>query len=88
MVAMRRQWVAGVAGLGCLLALGACASAKSDGTKGKPVATHEVVSGGARLHGGGYRMDAVVGHAFVQTPATGGAGKAAITAQPASTVIP
>lgn len=71
-----------------MLALGACASAKSDSPSGKPAATHEVVSGGARLKGGGYRMDAVVGQAFVQTPVKGGAGKAAITARPASTVIP
>ena len=42
----------------CVLAAG-CASAKSDGPTPKPA--HEVVSGGARVKGGKYRMDVQVG---------------------------
>ena len=36
-----------------------CASATSDAPPTRPA--HEVVSGGARLHGGKFRMDAQVG---------------------------
>ena len=39
--------------------LAACASANSDAPVAKPA--HEVVSGGARVHGGKYRMDVQVG---------------------------
>ena len=39
--------------------LAGCASATTDAPAGK--AAHEVVSGGAQLHGGKFRMDAQVG---------------------------
>ena len=39
--------------------LAGCASAKSDAPA--PVPTHEVVTGGARLHGGKFSMDVQVG---------------------------
>jgi hypothetical protein len=44
-----------------------CASANTDGSEpAKPV--KEIVSGGARIRGGGIRMDVQVGRAFTQKP--------------------
>ena len=47
-------------------ALVGCASAKSDGPVPKPA--HEVVSGGARVKGGKYRMDVQVGQGIAPQP--------------------
>ena len=58
-----------------------CASAKSDS---QPTQVREVVSGAARVRGGGVRMDVTVGQAFRQ-PTTKGNG---VTARPASVVTP
>jgi hypothetical protein len=53
-----------------LCALAACASAKSDGPTPKPA--HEVVSGGARVKGGKYRMDVQVGQGIAPQPVSNG----------------
>ncbi len=50
-----------------VLGLAACATAKDD-NKAKPRPAREVVSGGAKIRGGGIRMDVQVGRAFAQTP--------------------
>ena len=63
----------------CLLA--GCASAKSDEAPAKPA--QELVSGAARLRGGGIRMDVEVGRTFTQPPGKIGT----ITAKPAAPVI-
>jgi hypothetical protein len=44
----------------------------------------EIVSGGARLRGGGVRMDVQVGRAFTQPPVRGNG----TTAKPAAVVTP
>lgn len=44
----------------------------------------EIVSGGARLRGGGVRMDVQVGHAFTQRPVRG----IGTAARPAAVVTP
>ena len=44
-----------------------CASAQSDGPAPKPA--HEVVSGGARVKGGKFRMDVQVGQGIAPKPA-------------------
>ena len=62
-------------------ALSACASAKSPDA---PTPVHDVVSGAARIRGGGMRMDVLVGEAFHQ-PVLKGNGK---TAKPATVVTP
>ena len=59
----------------------ACASAK---TEAPPRPASEVVSGGARIRGGGVRMDVQVGRTFTQRPMKGGRVKAA----PAAVVTP
>jgi hypothetical protein len=46
--------------------LAGCASAQTDSDKARPV--KEVVSGGARIRGGGLRMDVQVGRPFAQQP--------------------
>lgn len=51
-----------------VLGLAGCATAAKDDNKAKPHAAREVVSGGAKLRGGGIRMDVQVGRAFAQTP--------------------
>lgn len=64
-----------------VLSLAACASAGSDAP---PAPAREVVSGAARIRGGGMRMDVEVGHALRQ-PVLKGNGK---TAKPATVVTP
>lgn len=64
-----------------MVLLAGCASAKQDEAPAKPA--QEVVSGGARLRGGGIRMDVEVGRTFTQRPGKLGA----ITAQPAAPVV-
>lgn len=65
------------------LALGACASAESGGSSAtKP--NKEISAGGARLRGGGIRMDVQVGRAQPKKPAKGGA----VTITPNATVTP
>ncbi|HEY4242905.1 MAG TPA: hypothetical protein VGM88_23985 [Kofleriaceae bacterium] len=59
-----------------------CASAKDDNP---PAPVHEIVSGGAQLHGGGVRMEVTVGRAAKQKPMTG-SGSGAL--QPATVVNP
>ncbi len=56
-------------------ALAACASADKDEAPSRPVA--ELAVGGARLHGGGIRMDVQVGRAL--TRKAGKAGTVKIT---------
>lgn len=63
------------------IALGACASAKDTEQPTKPA--QEVVSGGARIRGGGIRMDVEIGRTFTQRPIRGGS----ITAKPAAPVV-
>jgi hypothetical protein len=64
-------------------ALAGCASAKNDNDKpARPV--KEVVTGGARLRGGGMRMDVQIGRPLVQRPITGGD----VTAAPHAAVTP
>lgn len=53
----------------CALIAG-CASASSEQAPPRPV--KEFVSGGARLRGGGMRMDVQVGRTFVQRPTSNG----------------
>ena len=60
----------------------ACASAQTEENQARPV--KEVVSGGARIRGGGMRMDVQVGRTFTQKPTTNGA----ITAKPNAVVTP
>jgi hypothetical protein len=64
-----------------LVVFAGCASAKSDEAPAKPA--QEVVSGGARIRGGGVRMDVEVGRTFTQRPGTIGT----ITAKPAAPVV-
>ncbi|MFN0252440.1 MAG: hypothetical protein ACKV2T_36525 [Kofleriaceae bacterium] len=72
------SWVVIVA-----FALGACASADTDGSSAtKP--TKEVAAGGAQLRGGGIRMDVQVGRAQPKKPVKNGAVKAT----PHGTVTP
>ena len=52
--------------MACVLA--GCASAKTE--RARPA--NEVVSGGARVRGGGITMDVQVGHAVGRTPTHGG----------------
>jgi hypothetical protein len=63
---------------GALLA--ACASANTETDKARP--TKEVVSGGARIRGGGMRMDVQVGRPFAQQPMRNDS----VTAQPNAVV--
>jgi hypothetical protein len=51
----------------CLLA--ACASAKDEAPA--PTPAREIVSGGARIRGGGFRMDVQVGRPLATQPARG-----------------
>ncbi len=51
----------------------ACASAKK--AEDAPRASHEIVSGAGRVHGGGLRMDVAVGHSFAQHPVKGSGSK-------------
>ena len=67
--------------IACALALAGCASAKENEAPAKPA--QEVVSGGARIRGGGIRMDVEVGRTFTQRPQKGGG----ITAKPAAPVV-
>lgn len=72
--------------IGCLVfaaSLAACASAKK-GEEPAPQPVREIVSGGARIRGGGFRMDVQVGRTFVQTPVQ----NATVTAKPAAVVTP
>jgi hypothetical protein len=63
--------------------LTSCASAsKDDGAPVKPV--KEIVTGGARIRGGGFRMDVQVGRPFTQRPTTNGT----VTANPNAVVTP
>ncbi|HEU0035087.1 MAG TPA: hypothetical protein VFQ53_30885 [Kofleriaceae bacterium] len=50
----------------------ACASASDKDTTRAQKPAREIVSGGARIRGGGIRMDVQVGRAFVQTPSDNG----------------
>ena len=56
--------------IGCVmvaaLLAGSCASAKEDAAPATPV--KEVVSGGATVRGGGFRMDVQIGRPFTQPP--------------------
>lgn len=63
--------------------LAACASANTDTDKPARPAS-EVVSGGARLRGGGLRMDVQVGRPFSQRTTR----NATVTAKPAAVVTP
>lgn len=64
-------WV--VTALACA-SLAACASAETDGASAtKP--NKEVAAGGARLRGGGMRMDVQVGRAQPKKPMAGGSVK-------------
>ncbi len=74
--------------LGCWVvtaafALGACASAESGGSSATK-ANKEVSAGGARLRGGGIRMDVQVGRAQPKKPATNGS----VRITPNTTVTP
>ena len=60
--------------------LAACASANTENDKPRP--TKEVVSGGARIRGGGMRMDVQVGRPFAQQPMRSDT----VTAQPNAVV--
>jgi len=63
--------------------LAACASAKPDGgDRAKPA--QEIVSGGARIRGGGVRMDVQIGRTFTQPPIR----NANVVAKPAAVVTP
>lgn len=59
-----------------------CASAKHDDQAATPA--REIVTGGARIRGGGIRMDVQVGRTFVQRPMRNGT----VTAKPAAVVTP
>jgi hypothetical protein len=64
-------------------ALAACASATND--KEKPARpAKEIVTGGARVRGGGLRMDVQIGRPFTQRPMTDGS----VTASPNAVVTP
>jgi hypothetical protein len=52
----------------CLVA--ACASAKDEVPA--PTPAREIASGGARIRGGGFRMDVQVGRSLATRPARGG----------------
>lgn len=66
-----------------LVMVSACASAKED-SAAKPTPTRELAVGGARIRGGGVRMDVQVGRRPTKLPLTG----TGVTAKPAATVIP
>ena len=63
------------------LGLWGCASAKETDAPAKPA--REVVPGGARIRGGGVRMDVEVGRTFTQRPIQGGG----VTARSAAPVV-
>ena len=65
------------------LALGACASADNGGSSATQP-NKEVAAGGARLRGGGVRMDVQVGRALPKKPTTNGS----VTITPKATVTP
>jgi hypothetical protein len=62
----------------------ACAACASAETEAPLTPVKEVVSGGARVRGGGMRMDVQVGRTFAQKPASNGA----VTAKPNAVVTP
>lgn len=62
--------------------LSACASAKND--EAPPTPAKEIVSGGARIRGGGMRMDVQLGRPLVTRPASSGS----VTAKPNAVVTP
>jgi hypothetical protein len=64
--------------------LGACATANRG--EDSPRASHEIVSGAGRVHGGGLRMDVAVGHTFAQRPARNASASTRLTS--ASPVVP
>lgn len=70
-----------VAVLALTLAAG-CASAKDEAPA--PTPAREVITGGARIRGGGMRMDVQVGRPVVHQPVRGGT----ITVKPAGVVTP
>lgn len=59
-----------------------CASAKDE--RPAPTPAREIVTGGARIRGGGMRMDVQVGRPVVHQPVRGGK----IVAKPAGVVTP
>lgn len=63
-------------------ALAACASADNKEVPAKPA--KEVAASGARIRGGGIRMDVQIGRSLAKTPAKAGAVKVA----PNAAVIP
>jgi hypothetical protein len=71
--------------LGLLIAglAGACAKADKS-NEPPPQAVRELASGGARVRGGGVRMDVQVGRAVVHRPITTGR----VRAMPAAVVTP
>ena len=70
----------------CLLVAGlaACGDNMKPSEEATPTPASEIVSGGARLRGGGVRMDVQVGRTFTQNPVRGN-GK---VAKPAAVVTP
>jgi hypothetical protein len=72
-----------VAILGVLVVglVSSCASAK---TEEAPRPAREIVSGGARIRGGGVQMDVQVGRTFTQRPMKAGR----VQARPAAVVAP
>jgi hypothetical protein len=65
-----------------LALVGACASADKGGAP--PTPTKEVAAGGARIRGGGVRMDVQLGRAQPKKPIKNGA----VTIKPNATVTP
>lgn len=66
----------------CVL-VAACASAESEKTP-PPTPTKEIAAGGARLRGGGLRMDVQIGRALPRQPVK----NATTIAKPTATVTP
>jgi hypothetical protein len=62
---------------------GSCASA-TPGDKPAPQPAHEIVSGGARVRGGGVRMDVQIGRPLANRPAR----STTVVAKPAAVVTP
>lgn len=49
-----------------------CACASADKNEGRARPVKEIAVGGARIHGGGIRMDVQVGRTLATTPGTAG----------------
>ncbi|MEO8703957.1 MAG: hypothetical protein ABI867_28160 [Kofleriaceae bacterium] len=52
--------------------MSSCASAQTDNNEPAAKPVTEIVSGGARIRGGGMRMDVQIGRPFTQKPMTNG----------------